>query len=437
MDVLKPSFAVLKQYEKDRGRNLKLLLADVLDRDKSESHQGITRTVSGVIRRQRLLDYFIQQFSNRGPKKLERDVLILLRIGLYLLIYSRSYPAHAVVNETVGLVKSKAKGFVNAVLRRCTRDKEKIPGMMAAVTDLSVKHSISPLLIEHLKHISADLNASLDYLDREPVFHIRVNSKDFSYAGVKEVLGRGEIGFNELNSFHAFSVDGAHGSGLQLRRLLQEKKYFYFQNTASQLVSIIAAQFSRQTVLDCCAAPGSKSVTLSLLKPRLTVYANDINAKRIMLVKDFRTAYGLDNIKPVVSDVNQLGLRGPFDFIILDAPCTSAGTLRKNPDLKLKITPGLVRKNADGQARMLETLITRFPGAHILYSVCSFIRDETEDVLSRVIPRHPGAETADLSPILEEYGFNYKKGRYGFYLLPHPELNNDLFYLSLVKGVER
>jgi 16S rRNA C967 or C1407 C5-methylase (RsmB/RsmF family) len=176
--------------------------------------------------------------------------------------------------------------------------------------------------------------------------------------------------------------------------------------------------------------------------PRWKIYANDIIAKRITLLNNFLAGYGLQNIYPVVSDVKRLELseelRENVDFVILDAPCTSSGTVRKNPDLKLKIDKDRVQKNAREQYDILKSVIARFPRSYILYSVCSFIKDETEDVLKAVIEGGVGessgtpVEVMDLAGLLDDYGFTYKKGEYGYYLLPDQVLNNDLFYVCLL-----
>ncbi len=440
MDILKYSFRFLKMFSMAPGKNLKLLLSDFLDKNTGQSHQGITRAVYGVIRRESALDYVIRQLSRRTSGKIDVDVLILLRIGIYLLVYSQSYPDYAVVNEAVRMTRRRSKGFVNAVLRRCAGEKEIIIAMLEHIREPHIKYSTAPLLIDYLKLITPDLNAALEYLDREPVFHIRIDRNNFAYDEVKEVLSQAGLVFKELKPFDSFEVEGAGGSGVRLKNLLKEAEYFYFQNTASQLVSIIASKYAANTVLDCCTAPGAKSVTLSLLNPGLKIIANDIDAQRLLMVKEFCSAYGIANIKPIVSDVRALCFKGHFDLVILDAPCTSSGTLRKNPDLKLKITRELVDKNAENQYRLLQSVFKNLSTGYILYSVCSFITDETEGVLGRTMQDIQGAENniaiIDLSPILEEYRFAYKKGEYGFYLLPNEELNNDLFYLSLLKVEE-
>lgn len=445
MDTLKHSFKFLKQFYITPDKNLKLLLSNFLDMNPIESHQGITRTVYGVVRKELVLDTIISRLTRRTSGKIETDVLILLRISIYLLIYSKSYPDYAVVNEAVRLSKRRSKGFVNAVLRRCARERDSIVSMVDRIQDPHIKYSMANILIDYLKTIYADIThitdvtLPLEYLDREPVFHIRRNSKLFSYDELKEVLGGAGLLFKELKRFDSFEVAGFGGSGGRLRQLLKEAEYFYFQNTASQLVSIIASRYAVDTVLDCCTAPGAKSVTLSLLNPNLKIIANDIDERRLLMVKEFCTAYGIQNIKPVISDIKTLCFKGHFGMAILDAPCTSSGTLRKNPDLKLKITHELVKKNAENQYAMLEKVLKNLSADYILYSVCSFIADETEHVLERIFQSSQSSERVfeiiDLSAILEEYGFTFKKGKYGFYLLPNEELKNDLFYLSLLKPV--
>jgi 16S rRNA (cytosine967-C5)-methyltransferase len=438
MDILRYSFRFLRHFSMVPGKNLKLLLSDFLDRNTEQSHQGITRAVYGVIRRESALDYVIRQLSRRTTGKIDADVRILLRISIYLLVFSQSYPDYAVVNEAVRMSRRKSKGFVNAVLRRCAGEKDIIIRMLEQIQEPHIKYSTAPILIDYLKIITPDLNDALKYLDREPVFHIRIDRNHFSYDQVKEILREAGLVFKELKPFETFEVEGAGGSGVRLKNLLRESGYyFYFQNTASQLISIIASKYAEGTVLDCCTAPGAKSVTLSLLNPNLKIIANDIDEQRLLLMKEFCAAYGIPNIKLMVSDIRAMSFKEHFDLVILDAPCTSSGTLRKNPDLKLKITRELVEKNAENQYQILQTALKNFSTDYILYSVCSFIIEETEGVLGRTVQENNGAEKnieiIDLSPILEEYGFAFKKGEYGYYLLPNERLNNDLFYLSLLK----
>ena len=123
--------------------------------------------------------------------------------------------------------------------------------------------------------------------------------------------------------------------------------------------------------------------------------------------------------------------REAADLVILDAPCTSSGTLRKNPDLKNKIAAETVRRNAGQQKLMLASLAARFPHSRLLYAVCSFLREESEEVVEKAAVAR-GLRPAALTPLLSKYGFRLKQGKYGVYLLPS-DLNNDLFYISLLE----
>lgn len=429
MDVIKPAFAILKYYYENPEKNLRLILARHLERTDRNKNQGVTRTVYGVVRKEQLLLQVIKQSSSREPDTIDPEVLLLLKIGIYLLIFSNSYPDHAVVNEIVNFSQRKAKRFLNGNLRTIIRQKESIEEMIDNLQDLSIRYSISDLIIKNLAQLSDNVEEDLQYLNREPLFHLRVNTKRIGFEQANQKLGKLIVNFRELEAFESFEVRSINR---EVKGLLNEQ-LFHVQNTSSQIVSIIASKFCRESILDCCAAPGTKSVTLSLLRPEVKILANDLRISRIKVMQEFIRNFELTNIDLLVSDAGNPGIRQDFDFIIADAPCTSAGTLRKNPDLKLKIDRPLVEKNAGIQAEILRALVPFCKkNGYILYAVCSFLKEETEDVLAG-IEEMGDFEPVDLSALLSEYGFRYRNGEWGFYLLPNRKLNNDIFYISLLK----
>jgi 16S rRNA (cytosine967-C5)-methyltransferase len=429
MDIIRPAFFILKHYYENPEKNLRLVLSRHLETMDRRSSRGITRTVYGVVRKEQIIRKIIERCSKRVPGMIEPDVLLLLKIGIYLLIFSNSYPGHAVVNEIVDFSGNKAKKFLNANLRTIIREQESIEMMVESLREFPIRYSISDLLIKNLADLSTDLEADLQYLNREPLFHIRVNRKRLDFNEAKKKLGRLIVNFRELEAFDSFEV---HSLNEEVKGLLN-KQYFYVQNTSSQFVSILASEFCRESVIDCCAAPGTKSVTLSLLRPELKIVANDLKIGRARVMQTFLREYEIGDIHLLVSDARNLGTAEKFDLIIADAPCTSAGTLRKNPDLKLKIDDRSVERNAKTQAEILRSLVPHIKkNGFLLYSVCSFLKGETEDVLEGA------AETADFesfdfSSLLSEYGFFYRERKWGVYLLPNRKLNNDLFYLSLLQ----
>ena len=173
-------------------------------------------------------------------------------------------------------------------------------------------------------------------------------------------------------------------------------------------------------------------MTLACLRPDVQVWASDVSPQRLRLLEQNIRRLRLDTISPFVADIFRYpeGREGA-DLIILDAPCTSSGTLRKNPDLKSKINKEMIDKNARQQRLMLASLVERFPQARWLYAVCSFIHEESEGVVEKIAAAR-GLVAVDIQPLLEKYGYRVKPTKYGCYLLPS-DLNNDLFYISLLE----
>jgi 16S rRNA (cytosine967-C5)-methyltransferase len=140
----------------------------------------------------------------------------------------------------------------------------------------------------------------------------------------------------------------------------------------------------------------------------------------------------LGSISPFVADIFHYPQgKETADLVIIDAPCTASGTMRKNPDLKSKLNRDMIEKNARLQRLMLASIIERFPQARWIYAVCSFIHEEGEGVVAKVAAAR-GLQAVALAPLLEKYGYRLKTTKYGCYLLPS-DLNNDLFYISLLE----
>jgi len=436
MQFVKPSLNILKHFYSDPGKNLKIILSRELNKvDKLLERKIITRIVYGVVRHHHLLDYIIGKFSQRKLKKIQPDVRLLLKIGAYLLNFSQSFPDYAVVNEIVKLARPKAKGFINGILRNIASNRTELLQEIENLPQPEVVYSISNDLLEHLKKLTPSPESFLDYLRQEPKFHIRVNLNRIAWTEARQLLLDSKITFKYLEKFNSFEIID---SGQVINRLLTGGG-FYFQDTGSQLISIIAANYAKKSVLDCCAAPGTKSITLSLLNPNLKIYANDINPKRTVLMKNFLDRCGVTAVEFLVSDIKQTGIENGLDFIIVDAPCTSSGTLRKNPDLKIKINRQLIDRNALNQYEIMKSIITQFSDStYILYSVCSFIYEESDGVLDKLfhdLHIHRSYRVVELDEILIRYGFSFQKGTYGYYILPNIELQNDLFYISLLRKV--
>lgn len=431
MNFLDPAIQILTRFREFPQTNLKLLLNRSLNDQPPEARPKTTRLVYDIIRKQHLLDTVISRFSRIRSEKIDSPTRILLVIGAHLLLYAGTTPDYAIVNEIVARATESSRGFVNGLLRNLSRRRDQVLKELETIPDPEIRHSISRLLIDDLRRISSDLESDLQYLNTEPVFHLRTNTWTTTQERLKECLSGQGIEFRYLKPFHSFEI---RNPGRIMDEIINRGQGF-IQNTGSQLVSILGSRLSRKRILDGCAAPGTKSMNLHLLKPELKIISNDINPKRIRLMRDFHQKCRMPVDSLVVSDLTSQAFGPEFDLILLDAPCSSSGTLRKNPDLKLKITRESLREHSVLQSRMLASLLESHPQIRILYSVCSFTEMETEAVFEQLDTpsNHLAADNGELSGILGELGFRSREGKWGVYLLPDRDLNNDLFYLALIR----
>jgi len=428
VNFITPAASVLREYFSDPQTNLRMLLTRFLENYPGSDKNALTRTVYGVMRKDIALEHVIGLFLKNKNVAPDTATYIFLKIAVFLLLYSDSYPEYAVVNEVVNAVAKKEKPFVNAVLRQMLRRKQEIQNTLNRSENLSLKFSVSALLLASLEQVSASTEADLEYLDREPVFHLRCNPKQMTMDQARQILAAAGIPCRELPQLGCFETAAAG----QVLEKPEQLSGFYVQNTGSQAVSLLAAAAAKKSVCDVAAAPGGKSLTLACLRPDLKIWASDISPQRLRLIEQNIRRLHLDTLSPFVADIFKYpqGME-TADLVIIDAPCTSSGTLRKNPDLKNKIGKETIEKNARQQRLMLASVVERFPHARWLYAVCSFIHEESEGVVEKVAAAR-GLQAVAIAAILEKFGFRIKNSKYGCYLLPS-DLNNDLFYISLLE----
>jgi 16S rRNA (cytosine967-C5)-methyltransferase len=426
LNHLAEAYQILTQYYNTPETNLKLLVNRYLERHHSQDAANTSRTVYGVIRKEKILELVIASFSRTPLKKIDLPTATLLKIGIFLMLFSGGFPDYAIVNEVVSSAPKKSKRFINGILRTVGRQKEKARAAMEAAKDPAIRHSLHPGLIHRIRQLTGEgFQSTLDYLDSEPIFHLKPNPKAISYGDLLKEVKAAEIAVKEIPKFQSLEIKQPG----KIKDLVKTHKA-YFQNTASQFISFLAGHYAEEAVLDCCAAPGSKTVTLKHQKSDLQVVAADINHSRLRMLQPVIRHNQLDDVSLLAMNARSPALKNAFDLIMVDAPCSSVGTIRKNPDLKLKTNSAVIRRNAEQQIEILDALLRQFPGRRFLYSVCSFTAPETDEALDAISQKH-SIETIDIAPLAEHYGFEFKRGRHGLYLLPSPSLNNDLFYIGL------
>jgi 16S rRNA (cytosine967-C5)-methyltransferase len=346
--------------------------------------------VMGVLRRQLWLDRLIEHYANRKVAGLDESVRIILRIGLYQLRFLSRVPASAAVNESVNLVHfarlRSAGSFVNAVLRRATREPAVDPAtdIHDPLEWLSVATSHPLWLIERwTKAIGSAETQALAYANNKPApVAFRVVKSRAQEADVCETLrASGAELIPSKVSPGAWRVSGA---GSLLAEFTAAGKV-YVQDEASQLVASQLDVQPGQRVLDLCAAPGSKTTQLADLGlDSAVIVAADLHEHRLRTLVSSAEIQGLRSIHCVALD----GLQplpfaeGTFDRVLVDAPCSGTGTLRRNPEIRWRISPADIADLAGRQKQLLfnAARVVR-PGGRLIYSTCSVEHEENEDVV--------------------------------------------------------
>lgn len=382
------AFRILEQVES--GAYSSVLLAAEEPRLQAIDRALCHELVLGVLRWQLLLDKIVEHFSKRRIESLDQGVRIALRLGLYQLRFLTRIPASAAVNESVSLVRaarlSSAAAFVNAVLRRATREPEYDPvaEVSDAIAKIAVRASHPAWLIERWATWMG-LNQVQSFADANnlvPPTAFRVVAKRGNQS---EILSKLTAVGAALESSHV--VDGAWriSGATSLLRELSAAGEIYLQDEASQLVAQLLDSKQGERVLDLCAAPGGKT---TMIAERAVVVAADRSPTRMETVVATTKVQQLQSVRPVILDAaEQLPFRPEtFDRVLVDAPCSGTGTLRRNPEIRWRLTPADIAALAERQKRILRNAIeTVKPGGRFVYSTCSVEREENEEVIEEVM----------------------------------------------------
>ncbi len=360
--------------------------------------------VMGVLRHRLWLDRSIEHFANRRFEELDAGVRVILRLGLYQLRFLSRVPASAAVNESVKLVGrarlSSARGFVNAVLRRAARETDFNPtdNLSDEVEKLSVSTSHPRWLLD--RWIS-----SFGFVETEAFAKANNEAAPIAFRVVKR---KGDVDgvIEQLRSAGATIVPSEicpegwriHG-GIQFLGQLAAKGVVYLQDEASQLVGEAVAAGSGDKVLDLCAAPGSKATYIAnRIGNSGLVVAGDIHEHRIRTTAASAELQGLNNVRCIILDgLRPLPLNPAFDWVLVDAPCTGTGTLRRNPEIRWRISP---TDFEDLQRRQTQLLLNAAdmvkPGGRLIYSTCSVETAENEDVRQTFLENRNDFRPAEL-----------------------------------------
>lgn len=372
------------------------LLGSVLDSAELEAKDRAlaARLCYGVLQNAALCDFYIDSYS--GGKKLEPKVRDILRLSVYQILFLDKIPSHAAVSEGVELCKksgfARASGLVNAVLRRISENKNSLPPIPEddRTKYLSVKYSHPLPLTELLiSQFGEEFTASLLEANNEPVpTVIQVNTLKALQNEVSEALeSRGFVCRVHPYLADCFEVSGGDVTATDEFR----NGLFYVQDTAARMAVIAASPKSGDSVLDACAAPGGKSFASAIMmRDDGTVLSCDIHGNKLKLVSDGAKRLGIKII--TISEMNaaqpDTALYGGFDVVIADVPCSGLGVIRKKPDIRYKELSA-IEELPKKQKEILSALAPCVkPGGVLLYSTCTVLKRENEDVIFDFLSEH-------------------------------------------------
>ncbi|USG67658.1 16S rRNA (cytosine(967)-C(5))-methyltransferase RsmB [Brevibacillus ruminantium] len=433
---------VLNRVEEHQSYS-NLELKSVLDREELRAVDAglVTELVYGTIQRRLTLDTALDQFI-RG-KKVQSWVKNLLRLSVYQIHYLDRIPDRAVVHEAVEIAKRRGHqgiaSMVNGVLRNVLRQPGlwKELGQGDEIRQLSILESHPEWLVRRwaAQYGLEETRQICESNNRPPHPSIRVNTLKLTREELSEKLAA-HFSTVELSAVSpdGLLLDGGHAAGTQWYR----QGDFTIQDESSMLVAPALAVEPGMKVLDACAAPGGKTTHIAaLMQNRGKLIASDVHPHKRDLIAQNARRLGTTIIEPIVSDALHLGEKnlGQFDRILLDAPCTGFGVIRRKPDLKWNKTPEDVKAIAELQYELLQSVSELLqPGGLLVYSTCTIEREENEKIVERFVREHPEFEldpslSKDLPEAVRE---KVDKGLGYIQVLPH-HFESDGFFIARIK----
>ncbi len=427
------AFEILYRIQKDSSYSNLALDTALDDSELSQVDKAFTSAlVYGVIERLITLDYEISKYLRQPLRKLKPQVLTILRLGAYQILFMDKIPDSAAINEAVKLTKTNsasfASGLVNAVLRKVSANG------LTDTKDLSVKFSAPEWLCnlwidaygaQNAEKLLAETFGSVDTA-------IRVNTLRTDCDSLISMLDK--EGINAIKSDMTDDTLLIRKSGAIHKTQSYSDGLFHVQDTSSQLCCKALDVKENDTVIDICAAPGGKSFTLAqMMNNSGILYSCDIYRHRLKLISNGAERLGISNIITVENDATVFNNNLPkADKILCDVPCAGLGVIRKKPEIRYK--------DADEIASLPEIQYSILSisseylkvGGTLVYSTCSLNPDENENIIKRFLDENPAFESVKVLPEIKRH--DDSKTDY-ISLMPHIH-GCDGFFISAVRKIK-
>ena len=356
-----------------------------------------SRIVYGVMQNRLLLDFYLGAYCSQKVDHLQPPLLEILRIGAYQILFLDKIPHSAAVNQAVEQAKdngrAKAAGLVNAVLRQLSRNKGHLPKIpdQYALHSLSIRYSHPKWLVKRLQAILGPETEACLAADNAPApLTIQVNPLKTTAEELTAELEASGVTVRP-HPWVSGCLELDHAGDLTALAPFRAGK-FLVQDPAARLVSQIAGVGPGMRVLDVCAAPGGKSFSAAFaMEDQGEILACDLHENKLKRIREGAERLGLACIQTTAADgrVFRPEWEAAFDVVLVDAPCSGLGIIRKKPDVRYKkpddlfALPVIQRAILDNAARYVK------PGGTLVYSTCTILPEENEGVSDSFLAEHP------------------------------------------------
>lgn len=390
------AFAILLAVERGQAHSDDLLRGDAVAALSAQDRNLATALVFGVLRWQIALDARIRPLLKRPNAKLDPEVRIALRLGAFQLLFMDRIPAHAAIGESVELANAAghrfASGMINAVMRKLATSVPAAP----AHPELGAHPQ---WMVERWQRTFGEERtcAICAHGQNQPAQSIRIadaeRESELACEGVR--LAPGELLKN------ARTVLNGNVSETEAFRAGRVR----IQDEGSQLVAEIAGAGTPNqpgAILDCCAAPGGKTLILAERNPQARIIACEISPERLERMRLRFTPLD-ERIICRLEDAAALAYEHEFDLVLADVPCSGTGTLARNPEIRHQLAPeDLERQAARQRAILASALRAARPGGQVVYSTCSLEPEENEEVVAAVVRENPNARILPMQDRIDE-----------------------------------
>lgn len=388
------AFDILLRIERESSYASELLHSRTYAPLSTMDHSLTTELVMGVLRWQSLLDSRIAESSAQALSKLDLEILIALRLAVYQLGWLSRIPGRAAVNESVELVKRARKRsaapFVNAVLRKINNG------------NLQNLEFVTP-------KISGDSAEQLAASSAHPSWIVERWVQAYGLAVARDICAYNQsVPATAVRLRRSAAEEQLRSEGVELapgallasaRRVIRgditaaassRAGRWIIQDEGSQLVAALVGV--GEHILECCAAPGGKTLALTDRNPKARLDAVELYPhrarllRRLMDANDDAEKFNKSNIRVIAADARNLPFAAQFDRVLTDVPCSGTGTLSRNPEIKWRLTPADLLELQSRQLAILLSAMERVAaGGRLVYSTCSLEREENEDVIERAM----------------------------------------------------